>query len=112
MFRVSSMEEKSRFLQAVGSTLVYCYHCTNVGLSIHRRLLHWELRARVPLYRIFLTANHRWLRLQWAHEHIAWQADWHQAVFSDESCFSLWDYDSHIHVRLFGGERCLPCCIE
>ncbi|GFX91526.1 hypothetical protein TNCV_3681121 [Trichonephila clavipes] len=54
--------------------------------SIRRRLLH---RARVPLYRIPLTANHRWLSLQWAREHRAWQADWHQDVFSDESRASI-----------------------
>ncbi|GFU92511.1 transposable element Tc1 transposase [Trichonephila clavipes] len=39
--------------------------------SIRRRLLHRRLRARVPLYRISLTENHRRLRLQWVHEHRA-----------------------------------------
>ncbi|GFV68331.1 transposable element Tcb2 transposase [Trichonephila clavipes] len=39
--------------------------------SIRGRLLHLGLRARVLLYRILLTANHRWLRLQWAHEQSA-----------------------------------------
>ncbi|GFU79033.1 transposable element Tcb2 transposase [Trichonephila clavipes] len=39
--------------------------------SIRRRLLHRGLRARVPLYRIPFTANHRRLRLQWAHKHRA-----------------------------------------
>ncbi|GFT60398.1 transposable element Tcb2 transposase [Trichonephila clavipes] len=52
--------------------------------SIPRRLLHRRLRARVPLYRISITANHRRLCLQWAHEHRAWKADWRQVVFSDE----------------------------
>ncbi|GFV98605.1 transposable element Tcb2 transposase [Trichonephila clavipes] len=65
--------------------------------SICRRLLHRILRARVPLYRI-LTTNHRRLRLQWAHEHKVWQADWHQVVFSDESCFNLGDYDGRIRI--------------
>ncbi|GFW57380.1 transposable element Tcb2 transposase [Trichonephila clavipes] len=37
-----------------------------------RRLL---LRAKVSLYRIPLTENHRRLRLHCAHEHRAWQAD-------------------------------------
>ncbi|PRD24293.1 UNVERIFIED_CONTAM: hypothetical protein NCL1_44208 [Trichonephila clavipes] len=32
--------------------------------SIHRRPLHRGFRAKVLLYRILLTANHRWLRLQ------------------------------------------------
>ncbi|GFV25877.1 transposable element Tcb2 transposase [Trichonephila clavipes] len=39
--------------------------------SIRRHLLHCGLRSRVPLCRIPLTANHRRLRLQWAHEHRA-----------------------------------------
>ncbi|GFV64460.1 transposable element Tcb2 transposase [Trichonephila clavipes] len=43
--------------------------------SIRRHLLHRGLRARLPLYKIPLMANHRRLRLQRAHEHRAWQAD-------------------------------------
>ncbi|GFV53033.1 transposable element Tc1 transposase [Trichonephila clavipes] len=58
-----------------------------------------------------LTANHRRLRLQWAHEHRAWQADWYQVIFSDESRFNLWDHDVPIRVRRYAGERCLPECI-
>ncbi|GFW09042.1 transposable element Tcb1 transposase [Trichonephila clavipes] len=54
-----------------------------------------------------LTANHRRLRLQWAHGHRAWQAVWHQVVFSDESRFNLWDHDGRIRVRRYAGERCL-----
>ena len=45
------------------------------ALSIRRRLLFHGLHARVPLYKIALTASHRWLRLQWANEHRVWQAD-------------------------------------
>ncbi|GFX39626.1 transposable element Tcb2 transposase [Trichonephila clavipes] len=84
--------------------------------SIRPRLLHRGLRVRVPLYRIRLTASHRRLRVQWAHEHRAWQADWHQVVFSDESRFNLWDHDGHIRVRSYAGERkkifkiCLTPC--
>ncbi|GFW45605.1 transposable element Tcb1 transposase [Trichonephila clavipes] len=75
--------------------------------SIHQRLL----RRGLPLYRIPLTANHRWLRLQWAYEHRAWQADWRQVVFSDESRFRLRDHDGRIRVRRFAGKRCLPECV-
>ncbi|GFX57658.1 transposable element Tcb1 transposase [Trichonephila clavipes] len=57
---------------------------------------------------ILLTANHRRLRLQWAHEPRAWQADWHQGVFSDESRLNLWDNDCRIHVIHYAGKRCLP----
>ncbi|GFX20902.1 transposable element Tcb1 transposase [Trichonephila clavipes] len=54
---------------------------------------------------ISLTKNHRQLRLQWTHKRRAWQSDWHQVVFPDESRFSLWDHDGHIRVRLYAGER-------
>ncbi|GFV52877.1 transposable element Tc1 transposase [Trichonephila clavipes] len=81
------------------------------ALSMCRRPLHCGLRARVPLYRIPHTANHRLLRLQWAHEHRAWQADWHQVVFSDDSRFNLRDHDGRIRVRRYIGERCLPECV-
>ncbi|GFV17578.1 HTH_Tnp_Tc3_2 domain-containing protein [Trichonephila clavipes] len=76
--------------------------------SISRRLLHRGSRARVPLYRMPLAANHRRLRLQWAHEHRAWEADWHQVVFSDESHFNLWDHVGRIRVRRYAGEHCFP----
>ncbi|GFW32390.1 transposable element Tcb1 transposase [Trichonephila clavipes] len=79
--------------------------------SIRQRLLHRGFRARVPLRRIPLTANHRRLRLQWAHEHRAWQADWHQVVFSEESRFNLWHHDGCIRVRHYDAKRCLPECV-
>ncbi|GFW13540.1 transposable element Tcb2 transposase [Trichonephila clavipes] len=97
--------------KAVGSTLVTATGVLMSASSIRRRLLRRGLCARVPLYRIPLSANHRRLRLQWAHEHRAWRADWHQAVFSDESCFNLWDRDGCIRVRRSAGERCLPQCV-
>ncbi|GFX53354.1 transposable element Tcb2 transposase [Trichonephila clavipes] len=58
-----------------------------------------------------LTANHQRLLVQWAHEHRAWQADWYQVVFSDESRFNLWDHDGRICVRRYVGERCLSECV-
>ncbi|GFW61421.1 transposable element Tcb2 transposase [Trichonephila clavipes] len=48
-------------------------------------------------------ANHRRLHLQWTHKHGAWQAHWHPVVFSDESCFNLWDHDGRIRVRRYDG---------
>ncbi|GFW01599.1 hypothetical protein TNCV_4085141 [Trichonephila clavipes] len=46
-----------------------------------------------------LTTNQRRVRLQWAHEHRAWQADRHQVAFSVESRFNLWDPESRVRVR-------------
>ncbi|GFU38279.1 transposable element Tc1 transposase [Trichonephila clavipes] len=76
--------------------------------SIHQRLLHYGLRTKIPLYRIPLTANHRRLRLQKAHEHRTWRADWQQVVFSDKSRLNLWNHDGRIRVRRYVSERCLP----
>ncbi|GFW45600.1 transposable element Tc1 transposase [Trichonephila clavipes] len=78
--------------------------------SIRGHLLHHGLRARVSLYRIPLTANHRRLRLQWVNEHRAYQSDWHQVVFRDESRFNLWGHDELIYVRRYATARCLPEC--
>ncbi|GFW94311.1 transposable element Tcb2 transposase [Trichonephila clavipes] len=69
---VNDRTASSRQLAARWSTTTDVLMLT---LSIRRRLLHRGLRSRLPLYRISFAANHRRLRLQWAHEHRAWQAD-------------------------------------
>ncbi|GFV91221.1 transposable element Tcb2 transposase [Trichonephila clavipes] len=48
--------------------------------SIRRRLLHRGSRARC-LYTGSPSRQTIRLRLQWAHEHRTWQADWFQVVF-------------------------------
>ena len=48
------------------------------------------------------------LSLQWAQKHRAWQTDWHQVVFSDQSILNLRDYDSCVYVRRYIGQCCLP----
>ncbi|GFX90755.1 transposable element Tcb2 transposase [Trichonephila clavipes] len=76
----------SRQLAAQWSTATRVSLCAS---SIRRRLLQRGLRARIPLYRISLTQNHRRLRLHWANVHRSWRADWQQVVFSDKSRFNL-----------------------
>ncbi|GFW75742.1 transposable element Tc1 transposase [Trichonephila clavipes] len=80
-FTASSRQLAARWSTATGVLMS--------ASSIRQRRLHRGLRASVPLYRIPLTANHRRRRLQWAHEHKAWQADGHQDVFLVESRFNL-----------------------
>lgn len=98
----------SRQLAAQWSTATGVSLCAS---SIRRRLLQRGLRARVPLYRIPLTQNHRRLRLQWANVRRRWRADWQQVVFSDESRFNMWHHDGRIRVRRYAGERNIPECI-
>ncbi|GFX93354.1 transposable element Tc1 transposase [Trichonephila clavipes] len=76
----------SRQLAAQWSTATRVSLCAS---SIRRRLLQRGLRARIPLYRIPLTQNHRRLRLHWANVNRSWRADWQQVVFSDKSRFNL-----------------------
>ncbi|GFT40701.1 transposable element Tc1 transposase [Trichonephila clavipes] len=102
---VNDRTASSRQLAALWSTATGVLMSVS---SIRRRLLNRGLCTRVSLYRIPLTANHRRLRLQWAHAHSTWQANWHQVVFSDESRFNLWDHDGRIRFRRYAGERCLP----
>ncbi|GFV79946.1 transposable element Tc1 transposase [Trichonephila clavipes] len=98
----------SRQLAAQWSTATRVSLCAS---SIRRRLLQRGLRARIPLYRIPLTQNHRRQRLHWAKVHRSWRADWQQVVFSDKSRFNLWHHDGRIRVRLYAGERRIPECI-
>ncbi|GFW18725.1 transposable element Tc1 transposase [Trichonephila clavipes] len=105
---VNERTASSRQLAARWSTATGVLMSTS---SIHRRLLHRGWCARVPLHMIPLTVNLRRLSLQWAHELRAWQADWHQIVFSGESRFNLWDHDGFIRVRNYAGEHCLPKCV-
>ncbi|GFX49327.1 transposable element Tc1 transposase [Trichonephila clavipes] len=95
----------SRQLAAQWSTATRVSLCAS---SIRRRLLQRVLRARISLYRIPLTQNHRRLRLHWANVHRSWLADWQQVVFSDKSRFNLWHHDGRIRVRLYAGERRIP----
>ncbi|GFV58357.1 transposable element Tc1 transposase [Trichonephila clavipes] len=98
----------SRQLAAQWSTATGVSLCAS---SIRRRPLQRELRARIPLYRIPLTQNHRHLRLQWANVHRSLRADWQQVIFSDESLFNLWHHDGRIRVGRYAGERRIPECI-
>ncbi|GFX96685.1 transposable element Tcb2 transposase [Trichonephila clavipes] len=41
----------------------------------------------------------------------AWQAEWHQAVFSNESCFHLRNHDGRIRVQRYASERFHPECV-
>ncbi|GFX04188.1 transposable element Tc1 transposase [Trichonephila clavipes] len=98
----------SRQLAAQLSTATRVSLCAS---SIRRRLLQRGLRARIPLYRIPLTQNHRRLRLHWANVHRSWRSDWQQVVSSDESSFNLWHHDGRIRVMRYAWERHIPECI-
>ncbi|GFW55443.1 transposable element Tc1 transposase [Trichonephila clavipes] len=98
----------SRQLAAQWSTATSVSLC---ALSIRRLLLQRGLRARIPLYKIPLTQNHRRPRLQWVNVHRSWRADWQQVIFSDEFRFNLGHHDGRFSVRRYAGERHIPECI-
>ncbi|GFT38330.1 transposable element Tcb1 transposase [Trichonephila clavipes] len=70
----------NRQLAAQWSTATRVSLCAS---SIRRRLLQRGLRARIPLYRIPLTPNHRRLRLHWANVHRSWRLP--GAVFQQDN---------------------------
>ncbi|GFW64683.1 transposable element Tcb1 transposase [Trichonephila clavipes] len=97
-------------LQAVCSPQVFCYRCTNVGfvnsststapwIACKGAFIHNSPHGKPPT------------GLQWAHEHKASQANWHQVVCSDESRCNLREHYDSIRVRHYAGERCLPECV-
>ncbi|GFS88489.1 transposable element Tc1 transposase [Trichonephila clavipes] len=87
LIAVNDITASSRQLTAHWSTAT---GVLMLASSIIRCLLHRGLRAKTPLYRIPLTANHRRLHV---------------------SRFNLWDNDGRIRVRCYAGERCLPGCV-
>ena len=62
-----------------------------VSVQRVRQILHehpntvWKKRKPKPK----LTARHKEVRLQFAKEHMSWQEEWHQVLFSDEKKFNL-----------------------
>ncbi|GFT37328.1 uncharacterized protein TNCV_1127501 [Trichonephila clavipes] len=55
--------------------LVYCYRCTNVGFINSSTSASPWIACKGAFIQDPPHANHRQLRLQWAHEHRALQAD-------------------------------------
>ncbi|GFV72138.1 transposable element Tc1 transposase [Trichonephila clavipes] len=78
--------------------------CTKVGFVNSSASVAPWIACKGAFIQDALMANHRRLRLHWAHEKRTWQAEWHQVVYSYESRFNLGDHDGHIRA----GERCLP----
>ena len=86
---------------ASGSTLNYCYRCTNVGFVNYLTSAAPWTACKSAFTLDPLMPNHRQLHQLWVLEHRALQADWHQDVFSDESRFYLSDHDGRARDRLY-----------
>ncbi|GFX41022.1 uncharacterized protein TNCV_2217201 [Trichonephila clavipes] len=79
---------------ASAKQLVYYYRCSYVIFVNSSMSAAPSIACKGAFIQDALKANHRQLRLQWTHEHRAWQADWHQVAFADESRFNLWDHEA------------------
>ena len=72
--------------------------------TVINRLLERGIRAKRP-YVPILTQRHRNVRLQWCRAHRTWLArQWHQVLFTNESRFSLENYDGRTRVYRRNGE--------
>ena len=62
----------------------------NVSTSTVRRTLHTEGYAgRVSLRKPFISDINRLKRQKWCHERLAWDNEWSQIIWSDESHYEL-----------------------
>ena len=111
LFAPHGPEWPNNFPQSVGSILIYCYRCRNMGFVIRQLLLHRGLLAKVPLYRIPLTPNAKPLTVASA------IGSWAQSLASwfTPSCLFRWimlhfvcNHDACVHVRHYAGQCCLP----
>ena len=67
--------------RTASSTVLSRHWSTAMGLDLSastvcHRLLRAGLVARMPLHRLPLSRYHQHRRLQWAHEHCHWHAEW------------------------------------
>ena len=107
------MVRQDRFLSARALTarMSNLYGMRAGRTTVNNRLLSRGYRAHRPTTKPLLTANHRRLRLEWAHR---WRnltvAHWQHVIFGDESRFQLYPVDGRLRVRRLPGERFRPGC--
>ncbi|GFX00082.1 HTH_Tnp_Tc3_2 domain-containing protein [Trichonephila clavipes] len=76
-----------------------------VPQNISRHLAKANLTSKCPFRTLFLTPEHRQLRLQWCQARSMWNVtDWQKFVFSDESRFVLGADDNRVRVWRRPGE--------
>ena len=74
--------------------------------TVSRRLAAMDLPGRVAKKKPLLTARHRQLHLQWAHDHQHWGIeDWNNVFFSDETRLHLIQSRQMRYVRRPPGQR-------
>lgn len=57
--------------------------------TISRRLKSFGLPCRSPARKCFLTETCKLARLLWAREHVNWDDEWRQVIFTDESTVTV-----------------------
>ncbi|GFV80003.1 transposable element Tcb2 transposase [Trichonephila clavipes] len=77
-----------------------------VPQTISRHLAEANLKSERPFRVLFLTPEHRQLRLQWCQARSMWNStDWQKVVLSVESRFVLGTDDNRVRVWRRPGER-------
>ncbi|GFS63814.1 transposable element Tcb1 transposase [Trichonephila clavipes] len=87
---------------------------TTVSTQTVRNRLHGVgLHARRPLVCVRLTSRHRCDRREWATEHVNWRGnEWSNALFSDESRFSVHPDNRRIFIWRDRGSRNIPAFVH
>ncbi|GFV56635.1 hypothetical protein TNCV_4628331 [Trichonephila clavipes] len=75
------------------------------SITISRHLAEANIKSKRPFCALYLTPEHRQLRLQWCQARSMWNVtDWQKVVFSDESRFVLGTDDNRVRVWRRPGE--------